>query len=165
MKFRVQHSFSNISMAEYEKLYFDEDFNTALCTAVKLARTLVSREVKGGHISRVVTVGADREIPAFAAKLLGSNRIEYTEHLEYDFGSGRGTWKTKSSLLTDKVNCHGTIAFSESGSKVTRVVDGDIKVKIFGVGGVVEKFIVADIEKSYDRAAAFTQDWIDNNES
>ena len=34
--------------------------------------------------------------------------------------------------------------------------------KQVGVGKIVEKFIVADIERSYRDAATFTQRWIDN---
>jgi len=161
MRFRVEHVFKNITLAQYEKLYFDEDFNNALCKEVKLARTLVERNADDKHIHRVVTVGPDREIPAPAAKILGASKIEYTEHIDYDFGAYRGNWKTISSLMTDKVDTKGTFQFSDAGGGVRRVVDGDIKVKIFGVGGVVERFIVADIEKSYDRAADFTQKWID----
>jgi len=162
MKFRVEHTFRGINLEQYESLYFDEDFNNALCTEVKLARSLQKRDLNGKHLSRVVTVGPDREIPPAAAKILGASKIEYTEHLEYDMGSYKGTWKTVSSLMTDKVDTKGTFAFREGGGGVVRVVEGDIKVKIFGVGGGVEKFIVADIEKSYEKAAAFTQRWIDD---
>ena len=76
--------------------------------------------------------------------------------------TGRGTWKTISSLLTDKVDTKGSIAFAERGGAVERVVDGEIKVAIFGLGSIVEKFIVADVEKSYEKAAEFTQKWIDS---
>ena len=98
MKFRAEHTFRGITLEEYEKTYFNEDFNIALCKAVKLARTKIKFEEKDGHIERVVKVGPDREIPAPAAKILGANRIEYTEHLDYDLGSYRGVWKTISSL-------------------------------------------------------------------
>lgn len=163
MKFRVEHTFTNITLQEYEQLYFTEEFNLAMCTAVKLARTLVERTVTDNHIHRIVTVGPDREIPPAAARILGAKKIEYTEHLDYDFGSYKGTWKTISSLLTDKVDTRGTFAFTERDGKVVRVVDGVIKVNIFGVGVVVEKFIVADIVKSYERVAEFTQRWIDGD--
>lgn len=161
MKFSVSHTFQNISLEDYEKLYFDEEFNTALCEAVKLARTLGTLNRTETTIHREVTVGPDREVPAPVAKILGASRIEYTEHLDYTLGSYKGTWKTISSLMTDKVHSAGTFAFKAKGNGVERIVDGEIKVKIFGVGGMVEKFIVADIERSYAKAAEFTQNWID----
>ena len=161
MKFKAEHVFKGISIADYEKLYFDEDFSIALCKEVKLARSLKSLETKDVHLSRAVTVGPEREIPGPVAKIVGANRIEYTEYVEYDMGSYKGEWKTISSVLTDKIDTKGTFEFQEVSGGVKRIIHGDIKVKIFGIGGVVEKFIVSDVEKSYNDAAVFTQKWID----
>lgn len=161
MKFEASHTFRGISLADYEKLYFDEDFNIALCKAVNLDRTLLKREEKGKHLSRSVKVSPrDREIPGPLVKVLGSSRIEYTEQVEYDFGSYKGTWKSISSVMTDKVESSGIFRLEQAGDGVKRVIEGDIKVKVFGVGGVIERFIVADIEKSYEQAADFTRRWI-----
>ena len=161
MHFKVQHTFRGITLPEYEQLYFDEDFNIALCSTVKLARTVVSIDRSDTAIKRVVKVGPDREVPKPVAKVLKADRIEYTEHLDYTFGSGRGTWKTVPDIMASKVDTRGTFQFKETDGGVLRIVDGDIKVKILGVGGVVEKFIVSDVEKSYQDAARFTQQWID----
>ncbi|MEZ4272739.1 MAG: DUF2505 domain-containing protein [Myxococcota bacterium] len=163
MKFRVEHVFTNIALEAYESLYFDEDFNIALCNDVRLKRQLLSRDLDGDHLTRVVKVGADRELPPAAAKVLGANRIEYTEHLDYVFGRYRGTWKTVSSLMTNKVDTAGTFAFEEVPRGVRRLVEGEIKVKLFAVGSMIEKVIVADIDKSYNKAAEFTQRWIDQH--
>jgi hypothetical protein len=160
MKFRVEHAFSGTSLKAFETLFFDEPFNIALCAALKLSRTLVSREEKNGTLRRVTQVAAQRDIPAAVAKVLGSNRIEYLETLEYPMGSNRGTWKTVSSLLSDKVDSAGSFSFAANGSQIVRVVDGYVKVKIFGLGTVIERFIVADIEQGYEQAAQFMQDYI-----
>lgn len=161
MNFRAEHRFLGISLADYEKLYFDETFNEALCKAVSLDRTLESMAEKDGTLERAVRVGPDREVPKPVAKIIGANRIEYTEYLEYTFGSYRGTWHTVSSIMSDKVDTRGTFGFQELPDGVLRWIEGEIKVRVFGVGRVVEKFIVADIERSYERAAEFTQRWID----
>lgn len=161
MHFRVEHTFTQIDLERYEALYFDEPFNIALCEAIDLRRELKTHELNARRLVRVVTVGPEREIPPAAAGILKTNRIEYTEHIDYTFGQYQGTWKTVSSVLTDKVDSRGTFEFIATEGGVRRVVVGDIKVKLFGVGGVVEKFIVGDIERSYEKAATFTQSWID----
>ncbi len=161
MKFEASHTFRDISLADYEKLYFDEEFNVALCKALNLDRSLIKREEKGTHLTRAVKVAPrDREIPGPVQKIMGTSRIEYTEHVEYDFGAYKGTWKSVSSVMTDKVDSSGTFRFEQAGDGVKRVIGGEIKVKVFGVGGVIERFIVADIEKSYEQAADFTRRWI-----
>ena len=162
MHFKADHTFTGITIEQYEQLHFDEEFQIALCQSVKLARRLDKREDDGKHLSRIVTVGPDRDIPPAAAKVLGANRIEYAEHLEYDWGSYKGTWKTISSVMTDKVDASGTFSFKAVPGGVLRTVEGDVKVKLFGIGGVVEKFVGADIEKSYQQAAEFTQKWIND---
>lgn len=162
MHFRAEHTFRGITLAEYEQLYFNEAFNIALCQTVKLSRNVESIDRDEKKIKRAVKVGPDREVPKPVAKILKADRIEYTEHLDYTFGSYRGTWRTIPNLMPSKVRSEGTFSFAEAPGGVRRVVEGDIDVKILGVGGVVERFIVSDVEKSYEDAARFTQRWIDD---
>jgi hypothetical protein len=165
MKFRVEHVFRNIELAAYEQLYFDEAFNEALCKSVKLARAVLKRDLTNGKLERQLRVGPDRELPPAAAKFLGSNKIEYTEFVDYTFGKHSGAWRTVSAIMTDKIESSGTFGFSAKGSGVLRWVEGEIKVKMFGVGGVIEGFIVSDVKKSYEEAAKFTQGWIDTKKA
>lgn len=161
MRFTVEHVFNGITLKDYEQLYFNEDFNVALCKAVNLDRALVRRDDDGKKVVRHVKVSPrGRDIPGPVAKVLGSDRIEYTEQIDYVWGANQGVWVSVSSLLTDKVDSRGTFRFVEVPGGVKRVVDGEIKVKIFGVGGMIEKFICMDVEKSYDAAADFTRKWL-----
>jgi hypothetical protein len=165
MNFEISHTLRNITLAEYERLYFDETFNIALCRHLGLARELVKRDETATKIERQVRVGPDREIPAPIAKMLGGRRVEYVEHVSYTFGSNTAYWHTVPSFMADKIISSGTVLFREMPTGVVREVRGDIKVQIFGLGGVAERFIVADVERSYDKAAAFTQSWIDQGKA
>lgn len=160
-QFQVRHMFKNISRDEYESLYFDEAFNEALCEAVNLAREVRSIDRTPERIARVIAVGPDREIPKPVQKIVGAARLDYEEHLAYEFGTFKGTWETIPSVMAKKVNTKGTFAFEEATGGVERIVQGTIEVKVLGIGKVVEKFIIADVEKSYEDAARFTQQWID----
>ena len=160
MHFRIEHTFTGISLADYEKLHFDEAFNIALCEAVKLSRQLVSLDDDGTTLKRVVRVGPDREVPKPVQKVLKSDRIEYEERVTYKWGTMEGSWETIPSVLASKVVTKGRLGFREVSGGVLRWSEGDIQVKVLGVGGVIERFIVADVEKSYDQAAAFTQRYI-----
>lgn len=163
MNFHVEHRFRGIAVADYEKLYFDEAFNEALCKTLKLDRQLVKRELEGQKLHREVRVRPDRELPAPAAKVIGSAKIEYVEHCDYVMGSNRGIWKTISGIMPDKIHSNGTFSFRQDGDGVVRRVEGEVKVGInFVINGLVEKGIIADVEKSYKQAAEFTQRWIDN---
>lgn len=160
MKFRAEAKFPDIPLEEYEQLYFDDAFNDAMCKAVKLERTLLKIERRGDVLERHTKVAPiGREIPAPVAKVIGASRIEYVEELTYDFAKHGGVWRTISSVLPDKVDTHGTLTMRAEGAGCARVSEGEVTVKVFGVGGIVEKVIIADVEKSYEDAARFTRDY------
>jgi hypothetical protein len=165
MKFKAEHVIPGIELPAYEKLYFDEPFNVALCAATGLGRTLVSLETKDGVLRRAVKVSPARELPGPVAKIIGSGSFEYTEFLEYRLGSNAGTWRTETALLKDKIQSSGTFSFAAAPGGVRRVVEGEVKVKIFGLGGVIETFVVADVERSYGKAAEFTRGWIEQGKA
>jgi hypothetical protein len=163
MKFKSEHRFHSLTLAQYEQLYFDEAFNIALCQAVGLHRTLVSRDDGGDRIRRVVRVAPERELPGAVAKLLGATRLEYTETIDYAWGSGRGTWSTQMAVMSDKVDSRGTFGFAASGDGVVRVIEGDVTVRVPLIGGAIEKGVVAEVCSGYDKAAEFTRKWLLDN--
>lgn len=161
MKFEIQHRFDNISLGDYERLYFDEPFNTSLCASVNLDRELLRLDQSEERVHREVKISpTGRQIPKPIAKFMGGSRIEYIETVDYTMGTGRGTWSSASSILTDKIECGGTIEMLETPKGIRRVVAGEIKVRVFGVGRAIESFIVEDVKRSYEDAARFTTDWI-----
>jgi hypothetical protein len=160
MKFKVEHLFKQITLADYEKLYFNEAFNVALCKGVALGRELLKFENHEGMFAREVRVSPERALPESVVKILGADKISYTEFLSYQLGTYKGVFETIPGLLKDKIESSGTFSFAQKPDGVLRTVEGEVKVKIFGLGGVVERLIVGDVEKSYQAAADFTQAWI-----
>jgi hypothetical protein len=160
MKLRAVHDFMGLTLESYETLYFSEDFNKGLCESVALERTLNKLEDDGKLIERVVTVCPDRTIPAPLAKVLKTDKIEYQEILTYHRGKFIGQWKTVPPFMSEKFLASGEFRFEAIDGGVRRIMEGDITVKIFGVGGLAEKVIVSEVEASYDRAAEFTRDYL-----
>jgi hypothetical protein len=160
MRFDVTHIIDGIDVAGFERLYFDEAFNEALCEAVGLKRRLIRLHTQGTNIVREVQITPEREIPAPVAKILGGQAIAYTETVQYELGSGRGRWQTQSSVLADKITSDGEIFIKSAGGGIERQVVGHVTVRIFGLGGLIERFIVADVESSYEQAAQFTQKYL-----
>lgn len=157
MRFKVQHRFEQIDLTTFESLYFDEAFNVEMCQAVAMGRTLLARSITAGQLLREVQVSPERSLPGPVAKLLGAQQLSYVEAVNYRFGSFAGTWQTTPNVMADKVTSAGTFAFAQDKDGVVRTVEGEVNVRIFGVGGVIERFIVADVEKSYETAAEFTR--------
>lgn len=161
MKFHADHVIDGISLADYGELYFEEAFNVALCHAVKLDRKTLKFERSGSRIVRHVHVEPQgREIPAPVAKVLGHSRFAYVDELEFDLATNQGSWKILPSIFPDKVTAGGTLRFADQGGAARRIVDGSVEVRVFGIGGIVERFICADAEKSYADAAEFTRRYL-----
>ena len=62
--------------------------------------------------------------------------------------------------MLDKITIGGTLDFEAAAGGVKRILAGVIDVTLFGLGGLVEKVVVSNVEKSYGDAAAFTARWI-----
>jgi hypothetical protein len=71
------------------------------------------------------------------------------------------TYTIKLSKLSDKVTIGGKFWVEPRGDKrIERLCDVDISVNIFGVGGVVEKFVEKETRDSYEKATAYTNAWL-----
>lgn len=161
MRFTADHVIEGLPLAKYKELYFEDEFNVALCRAVRLARRSLKFERTGDKVVRHVHVEPEgREIPAPVAKLLGQRRFSYVEELEMDLATGEGRWRTIPTLLPEKVDARGTLRFVDAGGSARRIVHGTIDVHVFGIGSIVERFICSDAERSYADAAVFTRAFI-----
>ena len=163
MKFTVSHTIADITVNTFAGLFFDEPFNDALCQHLSLNRQVMNISNDGKHFSRMVRIKPEREMPAAAQKVLkqlGVDRISYTEHLTFDIAANEGTWRLEPAALAEKLQSQGRILFVQDGTGVKRIVEGEVSVKVFGLGGMIERLVVADVEKSYAEAAEYTRNWI-----
>lgn len=160
MKFVIEHVFERIDRAGYEALFFDETFSAALGAALGLGRQLVRLDRDPDRIVRHVRCEPKREAGSPADQAFGTSRASYLEEMDYDLRRGRGAWRTIPNLFTDRVTNTGTLEIADVPGGVRRVVRGEVKVSLFGFGRLVERMIVAEIEKSYAGAAAFTARWL-----
>jgi len=160
MRLSVEHVFEGLSLPQYEELYFAEDFNQGLCENVALVRDLIEKTEINGVLKRVVAVRPDRTIPPALSKAVKIDKLEYRETIEYELGQYRGTWSIQPAIFANKFKAGGSFTFKDAPGGVSRALWGDISVKVFGVGAMIEKAIVTEVERSYGVAADFTREFI-----
>lgn len=160
MKLHIEHVFEGVTGPRYEELFFDEEFNRALGEALELGRELVKLERTPGRIVRHVRCEPRREKGSPADQAFGSSRAGFFEELDYDTRTRRATWKTVPNVFTKHVSTTGTLEFVEVPGGVKRVMQGDVKVSFYGFGKIIEKMIVAEIEKGQAKNADFTRRWL-----
>ena len=160
MRLAIDHEFAGIDAAGYEALYFDEAFNEALGQNLKMGRQLLRLDRTANRIVRHVCYEPDRDPDSPANQAFGTSRASFVEELDYDVTARRGTWRTIPNLFAERVRNTGTIELVDIAGGVRRSVRGEVIVRLFGFGKIVEKMIVAEIEKSYANTAQFTTEWL-----
>lgn len=160
MRLTIEHVFERIGVADYEQLYFDEPFNDALGRELKLGRHLVRFDRSETRIVRHVCYEPARQDGHPIDHAYGSSRASFVEELDYDVAARRGAWRTTPNRWADRVTNAGTIEFAAAPGGTRRTVRGDVKVSAFGLGKIVERMVVAEIEKSYTATTAFTRAWL-----
>jgi hypothetical protein len=156
----IDDLFAGITAAEYESLYFDEDFNRAVGRSLQMGRLLLHFERTDGRIQRKVQYEPERDPNSPAGRAFGTSRASFIEELDYDRQTRRGVWKTIPNLFPDRVSNTGTIELVEAPGGVRRVVHADVKMSFFGFGRIIERMIVAEIVKSYANTTRFTNEWL-----
>jgi hypothetical protein len=158
MKLSIDHEFA-IAPADFARLYFDETFSEAVCASVKLGRTVLRLDRSPEHVVRHVRCQPVRDVPAALAKIM-SGGFHYVEELDFDLARLRGTWRVIPSIVPDRVDASGDLFFEAAGAGVRRSVRGGVSVSVLGLGAIAERFVVAEVHKSYDAASAFTRRYL-----
>lgn len=163
MRFELIHRFA-VSPREYIEAVTAPGYDDFVALRLSLReRREISRDDTAPVVRRTVRVIPERDLPPAIAKLTGGKTLAYDETIELDLRTGRGTWQVLPGLLQGRVTAGGSFVLDAddvSGGCV-RTVEGDISVRIFGAGGMVEKFIVAQVRESYDQGADVVREWIE----
>ena len=152
MRLSVRHSFA-CTPAEFWSLYWDPAFETRLRKGSTVGREVVEERREGDVVVRRVRVTPQQELPGPAAAVLGTKKLVYEQESRYDPAQGVIDWQVVPSFLPGKLDAKGSIRVDPAPGGCVMVVDGNIDVHVRFVGGQIEKAVVAEVEKSYDRVA------------
>ena len=145
------------------QLFFDDEYNRQLFgDALRFPHfEQLEFDETETEIRRVVSATPSvGELPAALKKLVGDG-ITYEERGVFDKRKKRFSINIISSKLPDRITVRGTLyteAISEIRSR--RVFDGTVEARVFGVGGLLEKRLIADLEARYADSARFTNQYL-----
>jgi hypothetical protein len=156
MKIELRHQI-NCTGPQFWKTYLDPDFTRRLHTEAlgSTSFELLSQEgtVRKG-IHRTLRYGQKPEGPGPVMKLFG-NEVITTETGTFDPASGTWTFHLVPGTLGDKTDVRGSIRLEPHGKTCEQVFTLEAKVRILGVGSIVERFIERQARDTQDRAVAF----------
>lgn len=146
----------------YWKCVFDEEYNRRLYIdrlKFRACKTL-AQDTGGDSWTRKLYLNPPpADLPGPVAKIIGD--LSWHEEGSFDTKTKRYRFKVRPSSLPEKTTIEGEIWCEARGDKkCERIAKTNIEVKVFMVGGIVEKRIEADMRKSYDEASKFTNEYV-----
>jgi hypothetical protein len=142
----------------WDVLFFDAEFNRRLFLEELKFESwrVVSERKTDDYIERELDVCPNvGEIPG-ALKAVVGDGLGYHEQGRYDRKRRHYVVKALSPKMGDRVLVEGEMYTEPLGeNRCRRIFNVKATARIFGVGGLLEKRIVADLEKSYAQSAAF----------
>lgn len=152
MQFRISHRFP-VSPRAYWDGTRDPDLDQRMADAGEIDVQVLERRRDGPRLLERLRVSPRKELPGLAQRALGTARFTYVQVVESDDDRMGTTWQVLPDVLPDKVTCRGTARVVEAPGGCERIIDGEITVAVPLVGGSIEKVVLEQLEKSYDRAA------------
>lgn len=159
MRIHVAHRFP-VAPRAYWDATRDPALTARMSDAGDVDMTVLEQRVEAGRSHERVRVTPRKELPAVAQRALGTARFTYVQTVDSDDDGMSTTWKVVTDVLSEKVSCNGTSRVVPAPGGCERVIEGEIKVAIPLVGGAIEKVVLDQLEKSYDRAADVLRDWL-----
>jgi hypothetical protein len=162
VKFTVRDVFDTDVDTYWNKLFFEEEYNTRLYReglGFEGFQLLELTGEKGERRTRKMRTEPAADAPAVVRKLIGDS-LSYTETGSWDPATKVWSYTIATSKLSDKIRIGGRLWGEPKGEKMERVAEIEIEVKILGVGGTIEKYVEKTTRDSYVKASAFTNRFI-----
>lgn len=152
----------NVDSARLSRVLYSEAFNRELMTAIDLKERVVRErsEQPDGKLLLRTYIAPRVDIPAVIEKLVKGHTVGYEETIMFDPAARHA----RSSIVTpvgDVLQVAAETSFSDTPQGVRTRIELKVKVKMFGVGGMVEKFVCNETQKRYVIVERELQRYID----
>ncbi len=161
MKFAVEIVARGIDYPSFRRVYYSEEFNQEVAQAVKLKERTQEEHLvlPDGKERRRVRVVPRVTVPAPVMKLLNGQAITYTETTVFDPATRSATFSVESSA-GEALQVTGLVRFIEEPGGVRVHFEGEAKVKVFGLGGFIERYIVGEVKSRYEHVERLLQQFV-----
>ncbi len=162
MKLNLTYDWSCPPAAFWE-LYFDPEFVVRLHLQGlgSLSAEVLSQDgdLTSG-LTRTLRYSQRPNMPGPVRKIFGEEIVS-TEVSTFNPSTQMTTFELTPGTMADKTHIEGAIALSQEGDVTTETFMLEAKVKIFGIGPVVERFIEAQAREIQEKSVAFMRTSLD----
>ncbi len=149
---------------QFWALYFDPDFVVRLHLEAlgSTSAEVVSQEgdLQSGLV-RTLRYGQKPNMPGPVRKIFGEEVVT-TEVSTFDPAASTATFTMTPGTMADKTQIDGAITFAVEDGKTVETFSLEAKVKIFGAGPIVERFIESQAREVQEKSVQFMRDLLES---
>lgn len=164
MRFSFQVFTQRVDYLRYAQAYLDEAFDALVRETTGIReRTLLQQHVlPDGREHKRVRVVPELHVPAMFAHLAAGKALHYDEITLYDPAT-RTAEVCIETPAGHLLAVTGLARCSEQDGGVLLRFDGEVLVRVPGLGTLAERLIVAEVERRHREVAALLQSYLDGN--
>ena len=150
-----------VGASDFWSAYLDEETTCRLYTnALGFDRVEAKAERQtDGSCTRELRYAPRLNMPAAVKKVIG-DRLQIVERGAFaPTDGGRWTFQVFPSSMTDRITIVGSVVIEPEVGAIRRVTELDIRARIFGIGGVIERFIEKTTRENCQKSA----DWLNRH--
>jgi hypothetical protein len=163
MKQTIRHPFETDEATFWRDVFFDHAFVERLYKEALGCTSVVFHEDTGdapAGRTRRLAFTQPIDAPAPIRKLFGESTT-MEERGRFDPAAKRWRFTMVPDRMADKIRIAGETWLEPRGAgQVERVTEMEYAVSIFGLGGVIEKFMASSTEESFVKQVRFTRDYL-----
>ncbi|MEP7049842.1 MAG: DUF2505 family protein [Pseudomonadota bacterium] len=160
---RVEHLFKCSEETFWTKVFFDDEYNRRLFQEVlKFPVWRVSKtEERGDEVLRTIEASPPiGDLPGPLKAVVGDN-AGYEERGVFNKKTRRYRVQVVPNRMADKISVVVEMWTEPAGdAQCKRFAKATATAKIFGIGGMLEKKMLSDLERSYEKSATFTNTFV-----
>lgn len=153
MRFRAEHAFG-APVDQVAALLTDPEFHRHLELPDLSLPEIVAATVDGDDAHLQLRYEFVGQLDPIAARLLGGNRLTWLQDLDLDRRQGRGRLRFAAEADPKRLFGKADFTLEPTPSGSVRRLTGELKVNIFGVGGMAEGRILPGLQRRLDIEAA-----------
>lgn len=157
MKARIETPIPVSPETFWSQLFFDHEYNRGLYEVLGFlsAEVLTEERLPSGNIRRVTRLEPPIAGAPGVLKQKLAARFSYLDDGEFDPTRQVWTFRNESSVAKDSTHIGGTIHVEPHSQGALLVVQVEIKVSAFGLGGLAERVIEKNARESYKTTARY----------
>lgn len=162
MRFDLTHAFDATS-EQVTAAMLDPAFQDTLADIGDLhdRKVLSVEETADGGIVRNIRCVLALKTSGVARSMLGDSDPAWIQEEHWDAARTHCDWVIHPEVAAELLSASGTIDVGDGDGKASRMVAGEVKVRVPLYGGKVEGWIVDGVSRAYDEEAERLTEWLE----